>query len=162
MGDVFKIRPLSRGDAPGCDSVIASLPYHFGNERGIADCARDVRTHEGLIARIGDDVVGFVTFASRGPSTEITWMAVRADQRRSGIGTQLIRRLEGDIRERGARFLFVLTLGPSVPDDVEDGYEGTRRFYEAVGFTPLREFDLRSWDDPAALVLVRHLEDAKP
>jgi predicted N-acetyltransferase YhbS len=89
-------------------------------------------------------------------------MAVRADQRRSGIGTQLIRRLEDDVRERGARFVFVLTLGPSVPDDVEDGYEGTRRFYEAVGFTPLREFDLRSWDDPAALVLVRHLEDAKP
>ena len=51
--------------------------------------------------------------------------------------------------------MFLLTLGPSVPDDVADGYQGTRRFYEAVGFTPLRELGLRDWEDEAALLLVR-------
>ena len=161
MASAVTVRTSTPADGPGCDAVVATLPYHFGNERGRADCAEAVRKQHGLVADRGGRVVGFLTFASHGPSTEITWMAVRADQRRSGIGTQLIRRLEDDVRERGARFVFVLTLGPSVPDDVEDGHEGTRRFYEAVGFTPLREFDLRSWDDPAALVLVRHLEDAK-
>jgi ribosomal protein S18 acetylase RimI-like enzyme len=31
------IRPLVAGDAPGCDAVIASLPYHFGNEDGTSE-----------------------------------------------------------------------------------------------------------------------------
>lgn len=82
-------------------------------------------------------------------------MAVRADQRRRGVGRRPIGEADDLLRERGTRFVFVLTLGPSVPDDIEDGYEGTRRFYEAVGFTPLREFEPRSWDDEAALVLVK-------
>jgi hypothetical protein len=53
--------------------------------------------------------------------------------------------------------LFVLTLGPSVPEDVEDGYEGTREFYRRCGFVGLREFGLRDWNDAYALVLARAL-----
>jgi GNAT superfamily N-acetyltransferase len=150
------IEALSIDDAPACDAVVASLPYHFGNEAGRRDCAHAVRTHEGLVARIDDAVVGFLTFVGHFPlSAEITWMAVHDAHRRRGIGRDLIEHTMRTMRLRGARFVFVLTLGPSVPDDVADGYEGTRRFYQAVGFTPLREFGLRSWDDEAALLLVR-------
>jgi hypothetical protein len=46
----------------------------------------------------------------------------------------------------------VLTLGPSEPEDVEDNYGGTRAFYEAMGFVPLRELELRSWNSGAALM----------
>ena len=28
------IRPLEAADAPACDEVIRSLPYHFGDEDG--------------------------------------------------------------------------------------------------------------------------------
>ena len=153
------IRTLTKADAEGCDAVVASLPYHFGNERGIAECAKAVRGQEGLVATIGERVAGFLTLVYHSPeSVEITWMAVRADQRRRGIGRLLIEHVMTTLTERGARFLSVLTLGPSVPEDVDDGYEGTRRFYATVGFTPLRELDLRSWDDERALLLVRAIE----
>jgi GNAT superfamily N-acetyltransferase len=152
------IRRLAAGDAPGCDAVIASLPYHFGNQQGVRDCADAVRTQEGTVATIDDAVVGFLTFVQHWPeSAEITWMAVQDGHRRRGIGRQLIEHAFATLRTRGARFVFVLTLGPSVPEDVADGYEGTRRFYQAVGFTPLREFGLRSWQDEAALLLACHI-----
>jgi predicted N-acetyltransferase YhbS len=152
------LRGLTVDDAAACDAIVASLPYHFGNERGIAACARAVRSQEGFVAEIDEQVVGFLTFEDRSAeSAEITWMAVRADHRRRGIGRSLIEHASANLAARGVRFVSVLTLAPSVPDDVPDGYEGTRRFYRAVGFTPLRELDLRSWDDETALLLVRAL-----
>ena len=69
----------------------------------------------------------------------------------------MIEHASANLAARGVRFVSVLTLGPSVPEDVPDGYDGTRRFYRAAGFTPLRELDLRSWDDESALLLVRAL-----
>jgi predicted N-acetyltransferase YhbS len=153
------LRGLTVDDAAACDAIVASLPYHFGNERGIAACARAVRSQDGFVAAIEEQqVVGFLTFEDRSAeSAEITWMAVRADHRRRGIGRSLIEHASATLAARGVRFVSVLTLAPSVPDDVPDGYEGTRRFYRAVGFTPLRELDLRSWDDETALLLVRAL-----
>jgi ribosomal protein S18 acetylase RimI-like enzyme len=157
-GDIA-IRSLTPDDADGCDAVVASLPYHFGNERGIEACATAVRREEGAIATIDGEVAGFLTFVHHVPeSAEITWMAVHADHRREGIGRSLIEHTTSTLSARGTRFVYVLTLGPSVPEDVEDGYEGTRMFYRAVGFIPLGELDLRSWDDERALLLVRSLE----
>ncbi len=51
--------------------------------------------------------------------------------------------------------MFVITLGPSVAEPgVADSYAGTRAFYEAVGFVPLKELDV--WGDaPAGLILAR-------
>jgi GNAT superfamily N-acetyltransferase len=153
------IRVLRKTDAEGCDAVVASLPYHFGNERGVVECAKAVRSQEGLVATIDERVAGFLTLVPHSTeSAEISWMAVNAEHRRQGIGRLLIERVTTTLAERGVRFLSVLTLGPSVPEDVDDGYEGTRRFYEAVGFTPLRELELRSWDDERALLLVRAIE----
>ena len=60
------------------------------------------------------------------------------------------------LASQGTKYAFLLTLGPSVREDVEDGYQGTRRFYEAVGFTPLREFGLRDWEAEVALLFVRN------
>ena len=53
--------------------------------------------------------------------------------------------------------LCVLTLGPSVPEDAADNYAGTRAFYQSCGFVPLRELELRSWNDAYALMLARPL-----
>jgi ribosomal protein S18 acetylase RimI-like enzyme len=153
----FVVRALEPSDAEACDAVVATLPYHFGSEAGLRECAEAVRSQNGLVAAIDRDIVGFVTEQRYGSGTaEMTWLAVRADHRRQGIGRTLTERLVRDLAADGVRILFALTLGPSTPDDVEDGYEGTRRFYERMGFLPLREFTLASWDDPA-LVLVRPL-----
>jgi predicted N-acetyltransferase YhbS len=150
------IRPLAPADAEACDAVILTLPYHFGNEHGQTECARAVRTQDGLVAVDEGEVVGFLTLERHDPrSAEITWMAVRADRRRHGIGRGLIQRAVDDLARDGVEFLSVLTLAESEPEEREtDNYADTRAFYRALGFVPLRELALEEWDD-RAVILVR-------
>ena len=148
------IRPLAPADAQGCDAVVLTLPYHFGHEGGRAECARAVRSQSGLVAVEDDKVVGFLTLKRHGPrSAEITWMAVRADRRRSGIGRGLVDRTVADLTTGGVEVLSVLTLAASVAEERDsDNYADTRAFYEALGFVPLRELLLDGWDDPAVIL----------
>jgi ribosomal protein S18 acetylase RimI-like enzyme len=152
------IRPLAPADAEACDAVVLTLPYHFGNEAGRAECARAVRTQDGLVAVEEGEVVGFLTLERHDPrSAEITWMAVRADRRRRGVGRGLIERAVDDLAPDRVELLSVLTLAESEPEEREtDNYAGTRAFYRALGFVPLRELALEEWDD-RALILVRRL-----
>jgi GNAT superfamily N-acetyltransferase len=151
------IRDLTLADAEGCDAVIASLPYHFGDPTGVADCAKAVRSQSGVVAEIDGGVAGFVTLLYHFPeSGEITWMGVHSTHRRRGLGARLVDAAAKAARARGATMLCVMTLGPSVPEEkLEDNYEGTRRFYRANGFVPLRELGLREWNDSHALILAR-------
>jgi ribosomal protein S18 acetylase RimI-like enzyme len=151
------IRPLTPADGPGCDAVVLTLPYHFGHEGGRAECARAVRTQAGLVAVEDDEIVGFLTLARHDPaSAEITWMAVRADQRRQGIGRRLVERAIADLAADGVELLSVLTLAESVEEERDsDNYAETRAFYRALGFIPLRELVLEDWDDDAAVILAR-------
>lgn len=148
------IRPLAPTDAEACDAVILTLPYHFGHEGGRAECAHAVRTQGGLVAVEEGEVVGFLTLQRHDPrSAEITWMAVRADRRRHGIGKRLIERAARDLAREGVELLSVLTLAESEPEEREtDNYADTRRFYRALGFVPLRELSLESWDDRAVIL----------
>jgi GNAT superfamily N-acetyltransferase len=152
------IRPLTIDDAPACGAIIASLPYFFGDPDGVRDCAAAVRSQPGYVATIGAEVAAFLTIERHDPeSAEITWMGAHADHRRHGLGRQLIDRAASDLASDGARMLCVLTLGPSVPEDTADNYAGTRAFYQSCGFVPLRELELRSWNDGYALMLARAL-----
>jgi GNAT superfamily N-acetyltransferase len=152
------IRPLASTDAEACDAILLTLPYHFGNEGGRAECARAVRTQDGLVAVEDDEVVGFLTLERHNPlSAEITWMAVRADRRRAGIGRALIERAVDDLTGAGAELLCVLTMAESeLEERTTDNYADTRAFYRALGFVPLRELELDSWDD-RAVILARPL-----
>lgn len=141
------LRDLEPADAPACDAVLATLPTFFGDPGGIADCAEAVRTQKGFVATVGEEVVAFLTLApSTDDALEVTWMAVRDDMRRSGIGKKLIERAVAAARESGYPALCVLTLGPSDPDE---GYKETRAFYRAVGFFPIKELKPESWNQTA-------------
>lgn len=156
-----EVRPLDNAvDPAGCDAVIRSLPYFFGDENGIREAAKAVRTQPGWVAAAGDEITGFATTAPTFPDClEITWLAIRADRRRSGLGRQLVEQVAAEAVADGIRLLCVLTLGPSVEEPgVEDGYEGTRRFWQRVGFHPVKELSLTTWSDEHALLLVRILE----
>jgi ribosomal protein S18 acetylase RimI-like enzyme len=150
------IRPLAPADAEACDAVVLTLPYHFGNEAGRAECAHAVRTQDGRVAVEEGEVVGFLTLERHDPrSAEITWMAVRADRRRHGVGRRLIERAIDDLAADGVELLSVLTMAESEPEEREtDNYADTRAFYRALGFVPLRELALEGWDD-RAVILVR-------
>jgi GNAT superfamily N-acetyltransferase len=155
--NAWSVRELELADAPACDAVIATLPYFFGQAAGVADCAAAVRSQRGLVAvDASDAVVGFLTYRSHeAGSAEITWMAVRQGERRQGVGRQLLDVLAGLAAREGTQLLFVITLGPSVPEPgIVDGYSGTRAFYEAVGFVALKELD--AWGpDSAGMILAR-------
>jgi ribosomal protein S18 acetylase RimI-like enzyme len=148
------IRPLAPSDAEACDAVVLSLPYHFGDEGGRAECARAVRTQEGLVAVEEGEIVGFLTLARHDlRSAEITWMAVHAERRRHGIGRRLIERAVEDLSRDGVQLLSLLTVSDSEPEEREsDNYADTRAFYRALGFIPLRELALESWDERAVIL----------
>ena len=151
----WTIRDLELADAPTCDAIIATLPYFFGQPAGIAACATAVRCQPGLVALDGAGVVvGFITHESHHPgSVEISWMAVRHDRRRHGIGRVLLDALDDQASRDAIRILFVITLGASLDEpDVLDGYGGTRAFYEAVGFVALKELDAWGPDSPGVVL----------
>jgi ribosomal protein S18 acetylase RimI-like enzyme len=157
MTDV-RIRALRPEDADACDRIVLGLPYHFANEDGRRECAAAVRRDAGLVAEEGGEVVGFLTYVRRfDEAAEITWMAVRSDRRRRGIGRAMIDRLVEQLIAEGRRILLVLTVSPSDPgSEPDDGYGSTRAFYRSTGFVLGR--DLRGeWDADTAVVMVRTL-----
>jgi ribosomal protein S18 acetylase RimI-like enzyme len=152
------IRQLAATDAEACDAIVHTLPYHFAQEEGRGECAAAVRTQRGLVAEDVGEVVGFLTREPRfDESLEVTWMAVRADRRRQGIGRALLERLANDALSEGRRFLLVLTVSPSDgPDEIPDGYQATRAFYETNGFVLARDFP-GYWSSDTPVLMVRLL-----
>ena len=78
----------------------------------------------------GDRLVGYACSGPT-PATEGTfdlyWLAVDAAAQGKGIGTTLVREVERELRDRGARMLLVETS--SRPD-----YSNTRAFYARCGY----------------------------
>jgi ribosomal protein S18 acetylase RimI-like enzyme len=152
-----RIRPLGPADADACDRIIAGLPYHFALEQGRRECAAAVRRDPGLVAE-DSEVVGFLTYVYRfDEAAEITWMAVRADRRRQGVGHALVDRLAEELEADGRRLLLVLTVSPSDEGpEPDDGYASTRAFYRSVRFALGRDLP-REWDGDTAVLMVRTL-----
>jgi GNAT superfamily N-acetyltransferase len=153
-----EVRPLASADAEACDAIVAGLPYHFGIEEGRRASAAAVRQTAGLVAVEDGDVVGFLTYEERfEEASEITWMAVRADRRRRGIGQALIDRLAERLSAEGRRVLLALTVSPSDPGaEPDDGYQSTRAFSRSTGFVLGRDLP-RECDSDTAVLLVRSL-----
>jgi len=147
-----RIRELRPADAPACDAIVASLPAWFANEEGIRECAELVRTTPGLVAEDGGTVRGFLTRARRFPRTEeITWIAVEASRRGTGVGTALLAALEEDLRRNGVRILLVKTL--SDREDPGPEYAATRAFYLARDFEPALELDIWGPENPCQVLI---------
>lgn len=76
------------------------------------------------------DIVGFAYYAPAAMTVgtwHLWWIAVRKERQGSGIGRDLLRHVEEDIRARKGRVLFIET--GSLPQ-----YEPTRRFYLKSGY----------------------------
>ncbi len=87
--------------------------------------------HHAITFVDGGEVLGFAYYAPT-PMTDRTWhlywIAVRKDQQGRGVGGQLLRYVEDDLRNnRNARLLLIET--GSVPH-----YEPTRAFYRKHGY----------------------------
>jgi GNAT superfamily N-acetyltransferase len=145
------VRELEPRDAEACDAIIAGLPEWFGNEQGIRDCALAVRSDAGLVATDETGVTGFLTWThdrERGVA-EITWMAVRADLRRHGVGRSLLGALIERLQEEQVHRLDVKTLSERAAYPL---YAETRGFYLANGFESVEVLDIWGGDNPAVLL----------
>jgi ribosomal protein S18 acetylase RimI-like enzyme len=145
------VRELEPGDAAACDAIVAGLPEWFGNEDGIRDCAFAVRSQAGIVTTNETGVTAFLTWTQdreRGVA-EITWMAVRADLRRQGIGRSLLGALVDRLQEEQVHRLDVKTLSERA---TYAPYAETRGFYLANGFEWVAELDIWDEDDPAVLL----------
>ena len=147
--DVRELRPA---DARDCDAIVAGLPEWFGLPQGIRECAELVRTTPGFVAEVDGVVRGFLTRARRFRRTEeITWMAVDAGHRGTGLGTALLGALADDARRGGVRLLVVKTL--SDREDPGPEYAATRAFYLARGFEPVAELDIWGPGNPCQMLV---------
>ena len=79
----------------------------------------------------GDELVGYACYGPT-PDTlgtfDLYWIAVEKKRQGSGIGTQLVSAVEKTLSAVGGRLIIVETSSRS-------DYDGTRRFYEAKGYT---------------------------
>ena len=133
-----------------CERVLRGLPEWFGIEEATAAYIRDVAELP-TFAVDGDGLLSLKLHTSH--AAELYVMGVRRERHGQGVGTALLAAAEAYLRERGIEYLQVKTLGPSHPDE---GYERTRRFYEARGFVPLEEIH-GLWEHNPCLVMVKRL-----
>ena len=133
-----------------CETVLADLSDWFGFPDVNAAYVTAVAQLPTLA--VGDDA--FLSLKLHNPrAAEVYVLGVRRDQDRRGLGSAPMTAAEEYLRERPVEYLQVKTLGPSYPDE---GYERTRRFYEACGFVPLEEIhDLWDTDNPCLLMVKR-------
>ena len=138
-----EVRLASAREVARCLEIALDLPEWF-NPRGIENMERDLARDRLTIAVQGNRVVGFFATRDGGQLTELTWMAVRRNAQRKGVGTALLQRVEREARLRGRRALLVRTLAATV----ESGpYEATRAFYTGQGFRLARVIDpYPGWD----------------
>jgi len=141
-----------------CEAVLRSLPMWFGIEDALIMYARDSGTLPTFALVEQSRVVGFVTLLEHfAESWEVHCMAVEAQARNAGHGTQLLLHAENWLRSKGARFLQVKTVAEVNPNRE---YAETRKFYFARGFTPLEVFPTLWSPRNPALQLVKPLSEA--
>ena len=126
------------------ERLLQSLPDWFGIEASNREYVDDARHLPTYAVRHDDTVIGILLVKQHFPAAaEVHLMAVDPTHHRHGVGRALVTAAETDLAAAGVRFLQVKTLSESRDNE---HYERTRRFYLALGFTPLEEFP-HLWDE---------------
>jgi ribosomal protein S18 acetylase RimI-like enzyme len=161
MSSEVSVRPASPEDAAGCVDIVTSLPEFF-TEDVPRQVARDVQRHRSWVVVRGGEVVGFAVVASRSSmAAEILWVAVAPEHRGVGMGTRLVDEVLRLLANEGMALVEVKTLDRAAEDE---GYEGTRAFWERRGFVQMDTIDpLPGWQpgNPAA-IYVAALKPTRP
>ena len=132
------VRPLHPSDRKAVLEVARALALWFRPLDQMA-LVIDLMRHEGFVAEEGEQVVGVVTFHQPTPDqAQLSWLGVRPEWHGQGVGSRLLGAVERALRQRGVRFLRVMTVDEQVP---EPAFALTRHFYErhrfrAVGREP--------------------------
>jgi GNAT superfamily N-acetyltransferase len=134
-----RVRRGSADHSEPCMDIARGLRTHF-DDGAMEKMPVDLKEHDLYIAEDDDgQVMGFLTVLRRSADVgDVSWMGVRNDQWRRGIGTALLEKAAADLTSDGTSILMVHTLS----DIVEyEPYETTRAFYDAMGFKHLETID---------------------
>jgi MFS family permease/ribosomal protein S18 acetylase RimI-like enzyme len=158
QGGAVKIRKKVDGDFNSMFEIAKNLPEWF-DEGGLKTMQTELKTHGGFAAFFEGALVGFVTFDTVTKEiAKISWMGVRKELHRKGIGSKLLRSLEEYLIHLGYGILEVDTVAESV--DYEP-YEFTRNFYYKHEFKKHRvdkDFYGQPNNKHDRLVLRKHLK----
>jgi ribosomal protein S18 acetylase RimI-like enzyme len=137
------------------EKILRALPEWFGQEDSTLQYIKDADTMPSMLAKDGDEVVGFITIRKHFPETaEMHCLGVLPKYHRTGVGRQLVAALENHLKKEGIKFLQVKTISA---DSSDEAYAKTRKFYIGVGFSPLEVFPTL-WDKTnPCLLLVKSL-----
>jgi len=143
-----EIRDQERGAGETCRAILATIPAWFGIEESNRGYIARAEHGPSVIASIDGSDIGITVVTRHFPeAAEVHLMAVHAAHHRHGAGRRMLEHAEAALATEGVRFLQVKTLSPR---SIDAGYERTRAFYRACGFSPLEEFpDLWDADNPA-------------
>ncbi len=146
-----EIRRTNEEDGEACAEIVRRLPEYF-TEDVPTTVIEDLAEHGGWVSVNSGQLVAFVVVKRRSKRVaEILWMAVRAADRGSGIGTALLERVIALLAADGLALLEVKTLDRSAG---YEPYEATAAFYERRGFVQIDMIDpLPGWPpgNPAAI-----------
>jgi GNAT superfamily N-acetyltransferase len=136
------------------EQVLRSLPEWFGIESALLDYVEQARVLPTYAARLDGHTIGICIVKHHTKhAAETSLLAVDAAWHRRGVGRALMNAVEQDLSQKGVEFVQVKTLGPSYPSPE---YEGTRLFYEAIGYRRLEEIH-GLWPDNPCLILIKRL-----
>ena len=139
IGKLFTI--TNTGNEKHIDACLAigkELPRYF-TEQAMVTMSQDLVADLLYVAVNLKEVAGFVAIKRKNNHVaEISWMAVKLEHQRQGIGSALMDYVANELGSQGIRLLEVKT----VSEDVDyPPYEKTRRFYERMGFMHLETID---------------------
>ncbi|WP_250214196.1 ribosomal protein S18-alanine N-acetyltransferase [Acrocarpospora catenulata] len=148
---VAALRQMTTGDLPAVMAIErATFPsdaWSEGMMRG--ELADQPRTRHYLVAEVEGQVVGYAGLAVSADQGDVQTIAVYAEHRRSGIGSQLLTELLAEAGRRGATEIFL---------EVRADNPAAQAMYERFGFT---SFGVRRryYDDGTdAITMVRRLD----
>lgn len=118
-----------------CRKITADLPEYFGLSECNEHYALGVRSRENFAAKSGEEYVALISLEFPYPkSSHIYWMGILRKFQEKGVGRRLLERVSTYAHERGASTMTVDTLAP---DESDQNYFKTYKFYAAQGFAPL-------------------------
>jgi GNAT superfamily N-acetyltransferase len=133
MINIEKISP-ERAEA-ACRTITTDLPEYFGLPECNEQYALGVRDCENFAAKINNKTVGLLSINFPYPkNSNIYWMGVLREFQGQGIGRMLLESAWNYAKELGANTMTVETLAPQ---EADENYLKTYKFYEAHGFEPL-------------------------
>jgi ribosomal-protein-serine acetyltransferase len=138
-----------------CQKILRSLPKWFGIESAINNYVKQSPNLPMLTIKVAGEVVGFVSIKKHNEqSCEIYVLGILPNFHRRGLGYKLMNECFSYLRRENVKYIQVKTLGPTRENHE---YEGTRKFYELLGFAPLEELpDFWNEDNPC-LIMVKRL-----